>query len=249
VNELAKSAYWEPQTTTEEMAHKLATRDFGAQAAPLVMDCWKAWSAAWPNYVPANEDQYGPFRVGPAYPLWFEEVREEFPDADYAHFGNEILSVKYNPHKPEDLNAEIGLLEKLKSGWETGLAQLEKAVALTSERKRGEAQRMLGLGQFIRNCVQTTINTQRWWLLKQRLLEEKNLAAAEAIVAELKALGEAEIANAQAAIPLVEADSRLGWEPSMEYMCDRPHLEWKIAQLRWVLDEELPVYLEKLTRG
>jgi hypothetical protein len=26
----------------------------------------------------------------------------------------------------------------------------------------------------------------------------------------------------------------------MEYMTDRKHLEWKIAQLRRVLDEELP---------
>ncbi|MHB8995248.1 MAG: hypothetical protein ACYC63_08375 [Armatimonadota bacterium] len=249
VNELAKSAYWEPQTTTEAMAERLATRDFGAEAAPLVMDCWKAWSAAWPNYVPANEDQYGPFRVGPAYPLWFQEVREEFPDADYAHFGNRILSVNYRPHKPEDLETEIGLLEKLKSGWDNGLAQLEKAVALTSERKRGEAQRMLGLGQFIRNCVQTTINTKRWWLLKRSLLDAKDVAAADAIIAEMKTLGEAEIANAQAAIPLVAADSRLGWEPSMEYMCDPSHLEWKVAQLRWVLDEELPAYRAKLAEG
>jgi hypothetical protein len=246
VNELAKAAYWEPKTTTEEMAQKLATRDFGAEAAPLVMDCWKAWSAAWPNYVPTNEDQYGPFRVGPAYPLWFQEVREEFPDADYAHFGNCILSVVYNPHKPEDLETEIGLLEKLKAGWDNGLAQLEKAVALTSERKRGEAQRMLGLGQFIRNCVQTTINTKRWWLLKRDLLEAKDVATADDIIAKMKAIGEAEIANAQAAIPLVAGDSRLGWEPSMEYMCDPAHLEWKIAQLRWVLDEELPAYRNAL---
>jgi hypothetical protein len=26
----------------------------------------------------------------------------------------------------------------------------------------------------------------------------------------------------------VERDSRLGWEPSMEYVCDKWHLEWKL---------------------
>jgi hypothetical protein len=34
--------------------------------------------------------------------------------------------------------------------------------------------------------------------------------------------------NARRAIPAVEYDSRLGWEASMEYMCDREHLLWKI---------------------
>lgn len=242
VNELAKWAYWQPRTTTDEMAAKLAERDFSKQAAPLVIECWQAWSDAWRCYVPTNEDQYGPFRVGPAYPLLFQEEREKFPDAPYAHFGNEILSTHYNPHKPEDLPTEIGLLEKMKGGFEQGLGKLEQAVALTPERKQAEAQRMLGLGQFIRNCVQTTINTKRWWLLKRRLLGENDASAA----GEMVALAEAEIANAAASIPLVEADSRLGWEPSMEYMCDRLHLEWKIAQLRRVIDEELPAYVAGL---
>jgi hypothetical protein len=34
--------------------------------------------------------------------------------------------------------------------------------------------------------------------------------------------------NARRAIPAVEYDSRLGWEASMEYMCDAEHLLWKI---------------------
>lgn len=101
---------------------------------------------------------------------------------------------------------------------------------------------MLGLGQFIRRCVQTTINTKRWWQLKQQLLAATEEAQVDSLKAQLTALGEAEIANAQGAIPLVEADSRLGWEPSMEYMCDREHLEWKIAQVRRVLNEELPAW-------
>lgn len=105
---------------------------------------------------------------------------------------------------------------------------------------------MLGLGQFILNCVRTTIHTKQWWLLKQRLLEEKDAVQARAILDELVALGEAEVANAQATIPLVEADSRLGWEPSMEYMTDRVHLEWKIDQMRHVLDEEIPEYRRQL---
>ncbi len=246
VNELAKWAYWAPETTTEEMAARIAVRDFGPEGGPLAVEAWRHWSEAWPFYVPTNEDQYGPFRVGPSYPLLFQEEREQFPDAPYAHFGNRILTTHYNPHKPEDLPTEIGLLEKFAAHWEQGLAKLEQAVAVTPERQQPEAQRMLGLGRFIRRYVQTTIHTKRWWLLKRDLLAATDAAAADALIAQMRELGEAEIANAAGAIPLVDADSRLGWEPSMEYMCDRAHLEWKIGQMRRVLDEELPAYRRSL---
>ncbi len=244
VNELAKWAYWEPRTATEEMADRLAVRDFGEAGGPLAVQAWEAWSEAILDYVPTNEDQYGPFRVGPAYPLLFQEEREEFPSAPYAHFGNRILNTHYVSRNPDRLEGEIGLLERMRRRWEEGLASLEQAVDLVPERKRPEAERMLGLGRFIRNCVQTTINTKRWWRLKQRLEAEPEQA--NAILDEMVTLAEAEIANAQATIPLVEADSRLGWEPSMEYMCDRAHLEWKIAQVRAVIDEEIPQYRREL---
>ena len=39
-------------------------------------------------------------------------------------------------------------------------------------------------------------------------------------------------------------DSRLGWEPSMEYMADGAHLRWKMDQVRHVIDVELPAYRE-----
>ncbi len=240
VNELAKWAYWEPVRMPEEMAPKLAERDFGPEAGPLAVKAWEAWSEAIRDYVPTGEDQYGPFRVGPAYPLLFEDESVEFPDADYAHFGNRILKTNYRPHAPEDVPAEIELLERMRTRWEDGIASLEQAVAATPDRKREKAERMLGLGRFIRNCVQTAINTKRWWLLKQRLEDEPEQA--EAILDEMVALGEAEIANAEASIPLVEADSRLGWEPSMEYMCDREHLDWKIETVRKVIDEGIPNY-------
>ena len=45
--------------------------------------------------------------------------------------------------------------------------------------------------------------------------------------------------NAEETIELVEKDSRLGWEPSMEYMGDREHIEWKIKHTKYVIDAEI----------
>ena len=53
----------------------------------------------------------------------------------------------------------------------------------------------------------------------------------------IEALAHEEIENAKDTIPVVEFDSRLGWEPSMEYVCDKWHLEWKIRQVNSALTE------------
>jgi hypothetical protein len=63
----------------------------------------------------------------------------------------------------------------------------------------------------------------------------------EKILDELETLLEAEKANVLATLPLVEADSRLGWEPRMDYVCDAAHLNWKLRQLA-IAAEEMKAY-------
>ncbi|HJR51952.1 MAG TPA: hypothetical protein VJ794_12645 [Gemmatimonadales bacterium] len=81
-------------------------------------------------------------------------------------------------------------------------------------------------------------------MLERRLFGDGEVQPheAQALLDEMAALAEREIANAEAAIPLVQADSRLGWEPTMGYLTDEAHLRWKIAHVRRVLDEEIPQY-------
>ena len=242
VNDLAKWAYWRPHVPAESMAEKLACREFGEEGAPFALQAWRDWSEAILDYVPTNEDQYGPFRVGPAYPLLFAEDAVEFPCADHAHFGSRILNINYRPHDPSILDGEIACLEALAERWERGLTAMDNAVTAAPERKRIECRRMQGLGAFVLCCVRTTINVKRWWQLRQDLAADADGAQTETVLKRLATLAEAEIENTRAAIPLVEFDSRLGWEPSMEYMADAAHLRWKIAQVRQVIDVELPAY-------
>ena len=53
-----------------------------------------------------------------------------------------------------------------------------------------------------------------------------------------------EIENAKSAIPLVQKNSRLGWEPSMEYLGDETHILWKIRQVEYMLENELKILKE-----
>ena len=54
---------------------------------------------------------------------------------------------------------------------------------------------------------------------------------------KLIAIAAVERENVLDTIPYVEQDSRLGWEPSMEYVCDKWHLEWKLRQLDFAVKE------------
>ena len=45
----------------------------------------------------------------------------------------------------------------------------------------------------------------------------------------------------------LEVDSRLGWEPSMEYMCDKERLEWKMREVDYVINYEIKNYRRSLT--
>ena len=49
-----------------------------------------------------------------------------------------------------------------------------------------------------------------------------------------------EIENAKATLPLVDFDSHLGFEPAMDYMGTRENIEWKLAVMDRILNEEIP---------
>jgi hypothetical protein len=252
VSEVAKWAYWRPSPTYEEVLGKLAKRDFGKEAAPYVLEAWNAWSEAIRYYIPTNEDQYGPFRVGPSYPLIFRSS-VQIPAAKHAMFGNEIVITNYEPQDDarqslgvSRIDVEIRSLERMLEQISAGNASLEQAMLLTPDNKQEDGARMLVLGQFIARSLQTTIHVKQWWKLKRQLLNEVDTGKALQLLERMEELARSEIANAEATIPLVEADSRLGWEPSMEYMTDTAHLLWKISQVQVVLDGEFPNYRKSL---
>ena len=82
-----------------------------------------------------------------------------------------------------------------------------------------------------------------------KLLNSEEVSQSLRLLDEIEALAESEIVNAQNAIPCVDADSRLGWEPSMEYMTDRWHLEWKIKQVRTMINGDIAAYRKMLNLG
>lgn len=264
VSELAKWAYWKPSPPAGELMRAIARRDYGQKAAAYVIAAWKEWSEAIRHYIPTNEDQYGPFRVGPSYPLIFHPNLNRFfaskqlaiPASWHAWFGSRVVFSFYNilddsRQSPGGvrIDVEIKSLGKMLTLWQKGIAYLEKALPLMPEHKRPAGEHLLNLGRFMKNCIITVINVKHWWKLNQRLLVAARPNGIRKLLAEIETLARKEIANAEETIPLVEKDSRLGWEPSMDYMTDAGHLRWKIAQVQAVLDCELPEYRRAASLG
>ncbi|OGV39412.1 MAG: hypothetical protein A2020_09300 [Lentisphaerae bacterium GWF2_45_14] len=255
--ELAKWSSWTNSEAPKEILEKIAVRDYGKSAASYALRAWKIWSDAMEDYVPSNEDQYGPFRCGPSYPLIFhpnitrtmQSKEIPFPTAPYAHFGGAIIKTFYHPYEniqqtagPVRYAAEIKCLGRFLLNWKKGIAEFEKALEKAPSLKKPAAAKELGVGKFILATIETVINVKKWWFLNQKLMAESRRGAALKLLDQIERIALDEIKNAEASIPVVEADSRLGWEPSMEYVTDRWHLEWKIKQVRNVLKNEIPDY-------
>ena len=257
VTDLGRAAFRQSETDLEILLKKLTVRDYGEKAADEIMEVWRLWSEAMTFYVASNENQYGPFRVGPSYPLVFhpnvtrtmasKEIK--FPAQEAAHSGAKILNTFFQPFEnsgqsPYSLRktAEMASLNRMLELWNGGLDKLTGAETLVPANKRDAWRELLNLGKFIRCFMVTGLNVHEWYNLNMELLTAGTPTEISRLLDALEALAENEIANARNAIPCVEADSRLGWEPSMEYMTDRWHLEWKIRQVRSMISGELTAY-------
>ncbi len=234
------------ETDIPALLRRVAARDYGRDAAGKIVEAWRIWSNAMDFYVGTNEDQYGPWRVGPAYPFIFQPnisrvmAKKEiaFPAAPYAHFGGAIVKTLYMPYENENQSpgplrypVEIQMLEKMLAAWEKGLAEVSDALPLMPERKRGAGERLYALGKFIRNSIKTTLHIKNWWILNMKLQIPSDRKTMLDFLDRIEALAQEEIANVKDTFDAVETDSRIGWEPSMEYVCDPWHLDWKLRQM------------------
>ena len=252
-NDLEKEIFFsDGEPDVEKILLKSAARDYGRKAAPEIVAVWKIWSNSMDHYIGTNEDQYGPWRVGPAYPFIFQPnisrvmARKEipFPAAPHAHFGGAIVRTLYMPYENENQSpgplrypVEIKELETMLNMWNEGLDKLTATRPLADPDKQDDFDRLLALGKFIRNSIRTTLNMKNWWILNTKLQVPSDRPAMLDLLDQIEALAQQEIANVKDTFDVVRTDSRIGWEPSMEYVCDEWHLNWKLRQMESMLRE------------
>ncbi len=261
ISDLAKWAFHYPRVDLEDTLKRIVARDFAVEHVDEVCHAMKLWSDAIGHMIPTNHDQYGPCRMGPAYPfILFQNTDVEIPTVPYAHFGgNRICYPVYTfstlrgewwkgiidtDEDRKKFDYESQNLRQARDLFNEGCKIVRDVIDKIPERKRENALRIWGVAKFMANTAETAVNIREFFKLKRSFdgvtAEENNR-----MLDELSAICLRELENAKATIPLVEFDSRLGYEPSMEYMCDAAHLEWKIKLLRDVIEKEIPSLYKK----
>ena len=173
---------------------------------------------------PRGENQYGPFRMGPAYPFnafqpelepkdWFNGVKPMHV-SPYARGGGREYADDY-------IRKELELFASMAKRYFDGAAAFRAIAAeVACPRQREKALRMAYLGEYMARAVTTAMHVR-----------EGTLAERAGDRAKAKALAAREYANTRAAIELMKRDSRLGWEPTMGYQGGIAACEWKLRRL------------------
>lgn len=243
ISKLSKWCFWEREESFENILKIVLKGTFGEADYENVDKALKSFSDAINYFTPSVGDLYGAFRVGPAYPLWLEKSIK-IPSDEGAMFGSGITYVPYMHHMdPTNTIASIRIPEEIKllnimlSKMEEGVKLLEKI-----ENPTLKTEELLNLARFITNTVKSGIHSKEWYIIKTKLFAESDRAKLMEILNNMEKLLADEREVVLDTIPLVEKDSRLGWEPSMLYMTDKRHLEWKLKQLDYTVNEEIAMY-------
>lgn len=247
ISELANMVFSRPDCSIAELLSDVLATHFGESSLPLLKKALLLWSKAITYYTPSNEDQYGAFRIGPAYPFCFkkkflpkESPRAVYgaaiviPDYDFPH-------IDFSPPVALRIGDEIARLEKMKDYIAKGLSLLREICSDNSE-----LSSLINLGEYMYHTVQTGINAKKWHVLKTEIRGESNREKLLTLLGKAKLLLTDEIRNAEAALPLVKEDSSLGFESSMGYLGDAIHIEWKISQVQYVINVELRDYIKRI---
>ena len=239
ISKLAKHAFLYPTEPYEEVLKNILASRYGKENVAAVDEALRDFSEAINHLTPTKADEHGALRVGPAHPLnLFAQIK--IPADKDAHFGNRIWYPHvYTTGGWQSLHSlrvrdEMASMQMMVEHMEKGLARL-----YAIPNPNHALLRRTGLGQFISNTVKTCVAAKKMYILDARLRASGDPEEILAIADEIEEVVKADRKVAEDTIPIVERDSSLGYEPSMHYMTDKWHLEWKLRHSDFVLNTEL----------
>lgn len=255
ISKLSKHSFMEPRDSMVDILEKIVSAEYGEENCETVLQGLDCFSEAIRNYTPTNADQYGAFRLGPSYPFNLF-IQSRFPDYPrgfagvvYSHSTGNFQSPLCLRIYPEIESLEI-MLDFMKKGID---------ILCTVPNPNEKLERLINLGRFIEKCVITGLNHKKWYTFCCRVRSASEAKELKVVLDEMESLLLMERENAENTIPIVEVDSSLGWEASMEdcikrivgdkesyYLVDRWHLEWKMRQIDFVINTEIRELREAL---
>lgn len=257
ISQLTKAAFSDYNKPIEESLRDIIQINFTNKDVEVgkVLQTFEKWSEAITYHPTTSEDQAGPLRIGTAYPLCLPQSAYKQPAPAHA---TATSGWYYVPYKSIDrgrssilsirVHEELKRAKKALQLFQEGVNILEEVVIVGNRPtyQQEELERLLNLGKYICHCEQTMIHTKEWFIRSVRIQAEINPQILMQTLEEMEEIAKAEIENAKASIPLLEVDSRLGWEPSMEYIGTPDRILWKEKIMQYILNGEVKWYKESV---
>ena len=261
--ELQYRAIWEKDSG--KALETICRRDFllDTDGVQETLAAWQMLSDAW-EYFPYSAMtsgeragyMRGPFYLGPAHPLIFD-VQDSYNlplsfrllRGDAKEFASpeefEELQRKAKPRYVSDLlvtlpfgvERYLELLRQCRSQWQAGRERLRSILSGRGER----AERELGIVETIDSHLRTLENVVKFYQARDVL--QNTACGSEEFrkrIEVLQKIATDEITNAERMLPVLEADPRIGYGYCYGPVYDAEMVRAKIAQCRFVRDEELP---------
>ncbi|MEI6337912.1 MAG: hypothetical protein WCQ57_04925 [Verrucomicrobiota bacterium] len=262
--ELQYHSVWNPGRGAEELLGTIARRDFKLEGEAVndAVQAWRDLSAAWDDFpysamTCGEREAYmrGPWYLGPAHPLIFNEqsaygLHRSFflrrGDLIESLSDNEINALGAKPRYvcntlfclPFGTQEFLRLAKACRDRWEQGTLSL---VAACGGNPTPEAERELNVCHILSCHLHTLVNTAEFLSVREKLGAEPCSPEAFARACEnLSGIVEREIANARTALPIVEADFRIGYGFNYGEVYDAEMIRSKISQCEFVLHKEIP---------
>ncbi len=243
ISKLSKWSFSEPKIPDDKILTNVIKIKFGDETEKI-KEALSYLSEGMKYYTPTDADQYGAFRVGPSYPFClnrqfgtsiqftdkaFDDV-ETFCKTEYIEhelgLGNSFIGIRI----PEEIRSLEQMLEYFKKGVE---------LLDSIDNKNQELLFLANQCHYMITAIITGINAKKWYLIQCKTKVETDRAKLRELMNEMEMLLHGEIKNAEEAKIYVARDSRLGWEPTMGYVGDVWHIDWKIRQVETVLESDL----------
>jgi phage gp37-like protein len=213
--ELIRKFDREPAPSREAALDELALSCFGPDGASYGRKAWTAFSHAFREY-PYNAGviyqcpaQYGPSNLLYDVPTKYKATMVGFPYDDVDGWRG--------PY-PADVFA--GQFEKVASGWQEGLQDLEMAVERAPAAQKKSANDQLRFARAAWHHFRTIANQTRFTVLRNELWHQeqaKSESERRDRIETMKKIIRDEIAIARELYSLIREDSRIGYEASNHY--------------------------------
>ena len=244
ITEMIKYMYETGEKNVDGELTRIIQRHFGFGHEETIRRALAKWSEGIRTMSPAAEEQNGAFRIGPAFA--FSIAGKYMCGAEKCAKGNFQVPC-YQPFNNADfgisatsgvrLPYEKQMLLNFRALVQEGCEMLESI-----PEKNDELNYLINMGRYMECVLTTGVHAKEWFVVTKQLVIEPDNEKVKALIDEADRILTAERGNVLRALPLAQADSRLGWDPRMEYVSDPGRLEWKLKLLDYVQYTELDQY-------